>query len=67
VTVAADTFAELVDGLAAALDNHDATGEDWASHHHFSGFHLDRMVKSVGGEPPQACAGASCSSGRRTG
>ena len=53
MTVAADTFAEFVDGLAAALDDHDATGEDWASRHHFSRFHFDRIIKSVGGEPPQ--------------
>jgi AraC-like DNA-binding protein len=54
MTVAADTFAEFVDGLAAALDDHEATGEDWAARHHFSRFHFDRMIKSVGGEPPQA-------------
>jgi AraC-like DNA-binding protein len=54
MTVAADTFAEFVDGLAAALDDHDATGEDWAARHHFSRFHFDRMIKSVAGEPPQA-------------
>ena len=54
MTVAADTFADFVDGLAAALDDHDATGEDWAARHHFSRFHFDRMIKSVGGEPPQA-------------
>ena len=29
-------------------------GEDWAARHHFSRFHFDRMIKSVGGEPPQA-------------
>jgi len=51
---AADTFAEFVDGLADALDDHDATGADWAARHHFSRFHFDRMIKSVGGEPPQA-------------
>ena len=51
---AADTFADFVDGLAAALDDHEATGEDWAARHHFSRFHFDRMIKSVGGEPPQA-------------
>ena len=54
MTVAADTFAEFVDGLAGALDDHEATGEDWAARHHFSRFHFDRMIKSVGGEPPQA-------------
>jgi AraC family transcriptional regulator len=54
MTVAADTFADFVDGLAAALDDHDATGADWAARHHFSRFHFDRMIKSVAGEPPQA-------------
>jgi AraC-like DNA-binding protein len=54
MSVAADTFADFVDGLAAALDDHEATGEDWAARHHFSRFHFDRMIKSVGGEPPQA-------------
>jgi AraC-like DNA-binding protein len=54
MTVAADTFADFVDGLAAALDDHDATGADWAARHHFSRYHFDRMIKSVGGESPQA-------------
>jgi AraC-like DNA-binding protein len=54
MTVAADTFAEFVDGLAEALDDHEASGEDWAARHHFSRFHFDRMIKSVGGEAPQA-------------
>jgi AraC family transcriptional regulator len=52
-SVAADTFADFVDGLASALDDHEARGEDWAARHHFSRFHFDRMIKSVGGEPPQ--------------
>lgn len=54
MTVAADTFADFVDGLASALDDHEATGEEWAARQHFSRFHFDRMIKSVGGEPPQA-------------
>ena len=54
MSIAADTFAEFVDGLADALDDHDVSGEDWAARHHFSRFHFDRMIKSVGGEPPQA-------------
>ena len=54
MSVAADTFADFVDGLAAALDDHEASGEDWAARHHFSCYHFDRMIKSVGGEPPQA-------------
>src|SRR6476620_8599581 len=54
MTVAADTFAEFVDGLADALDDHDASGEDWAARHHFSRYHFDRMIRSVAGEPPNA-------------
>jgi AraC-like DNA-binding protein len=54
VSTASDTFAEFVDGLAGALDDHEATGEDWAARQHFSRFHFDRIIKSVGGEPPQA-------------
>jgi AraC family transcriptional regulator len=53
MSVAADTFAEFVDGLADALDDHDRSGDDWAARHHFSRFHFDRMIKAVGGEPPQ--------------
>jgi AraC-like DNA-binding protein len=54
VSIAVDTFAEFVTGLADALDDHEATGADWAARQHFSRFHFDRMIKSVGGEPPQA-------------
>jgi len=53
MSTAADTFADFVDGLAEALDDHDASGADWAARHHFSRFHFDRMIKSVAGEPPQ--------------
>jgi AraC family transcriptional regulator len=53
MSVAADTFAEFVTGLADALDDHEATGEDWAARQHFSRFHFDRMIKSIAGEPPQ--------------
>src|SRR3954465_2376400 len=53
MSLPADTFADFVDGLAEALDDHEASGEDWASRHHFSRFHFDRIIKSVGGEPPQ--------------
>src|SRR3954452_4803921 len=53
MTVAADTSADFVDGLAEALDDHDRSGDDWAARHHFSRFHFDRMIKAVGGEPPQ--------------
>jgi AraC family transcriptional regulator len=50
---ASDTFAGFVDGLASALDDHEVTGEHWAAQQHFSRFHFDRIIKSVGGEPPQ--------------
>src|SRR3954462_12164681 len=53
MSVAADTFADFVDGLAEALDDHDRSGDDWAARHHFSRFHFDRMIKAVGGEAPQ--------------
>jgi AraC-like DNA-binding protein len=53
MTVATDTFADFVDGLAGALDDHEATGADWAARQHFSRFHFDRMIRSVAGEPPQ--------------
>jgi AraC family transcriptional regulator len=51
---AADTFADFVDHLAEALDDHDLTPSQRAARLHFSRFHLDRMVSSVAGEPPQA-------------
>jgi len=54
MTVAADTFADFVDHLTEALDDHDATGEELASRLHFSRFHFDRMIRSVAGEPPRA-------------
>ena len=54
MTVAHDTFADFIDGLAEALDDHETTAGEWAARHHFSRFHFDRLIKSVGGEPPQA-------------
>ena len=54
MTVATDTFADFVEHLAEALDDHEVTGEEWAGRLHFSRFHFDRMIKSVAGEPPQA-------------
>ena len=54
MTAATDTFADFVDGLAEALDDHGSSGEDWAARHHFSRYHFDRIIRSVGGEPPQA-------------
>src|SRR3954451_25356095 len=53
MSVAGDTFADFVDGLAEALDDHARSGADCAPRHHFSRFHFDRMIKAVGGEPPQ--------------
>lgn len=53
MTVAAvDAFADFVDHLAEALDDHDLTAEERAARLHFSRFHFDRMIRSVAGEPP---------------
>ena len=51
---AADTFADFVDLLAEALDDHGLTAEERAARLHFSRYHLDRMIRSVAGEAPQA-------------
>jgi AraC family transcriptional regulator len=51
---AADTFSDFVDHLAEALDDHELTGDERAARLHFSRYHLDRMIRSVAGEPPQA-------------
>ena len=52
-STAHDTFTAFVDMLAAALDDHDASGEELASRLYLSRFHLDRLVSSVAGEPPR--------------
>src|SRR3982751_74015 len=49
-----DVFARFVDQLAGALDDHELSADERASRLHFSRYHLDRMVRSVAGEPPQA-------------
>ncbi|MFC5176722.1 helix-turn-helix transcriptional regulator [Nocardioides taihuensis] len=49
---AVDAFADFVDHLAEALDDHDLTAEERAARLHFSRFHFDRMIRSVAGEPP---------------
>ena len=49
---AADAFADFVDHLAEALDDHDLTAEERAGRLHFSRYHFDRMIRSVAGEPP---------------
>ena len=54
MSTAADTFAEFVEHLADALDDHGASPEERASRLHFSRYHADRMIRSVAGEPPQA-------------
>jgi AraC-like DNA-binding protein len=51
---AADTFAAFVDHLADALDDHELSADERAARLHFSRYHLDRMIRSVAGEPPQA-------------
>jgi len=48
----ADTFAAFVEVLAAALDDHEATGEDLARRVHMSRFHFDRVIAATAGEPP---------------
>lgn len=53
MTTAADHFTSFVDVLADALDDHEATGNDLASRMYLSRFHLDRIISSVAGEPPQ--------------
>ncbi len=54
MTTATDTFADFVEHLADALDDHDASADQLAGRFHFSRFHFDRMIRSVAGEPPQA-------------
>lgn len=49
---ATDTFAAFVDHLGAALDDPATSHDDIAARLHLSRFHLDRLVRSVGGEPP---------------
>src|SRR3954463_13224323 len=51
---AADTFSDFVDLLADALDDHELSAGERAARLHFSRYHLDRLVRSVAGEPPQA-------------
>ena len=54
MTVATDVFADFVDHLAEALDDHETSADDLARRFHFSRYHFDRMISSVAGEPPQA-------------
>lgn len=49
-----DHFTEFLDVLVSGLDDHETTGADVAARVHLSRFHLDRIVSSVGGEPPAA-------------
>jgi AraC family transcriptional regulator len=51
---AADTFSDFVAHLAEALDDHDLSGDERAARLHFSRYHLDRMIRSIAGEPPDA-------------
>ncbi len=50
----ADTFAQFVDHLAEALDDHEMGADERAARLHFSRYHLDRMIRSIAGEPPDA-------------
>jgi AraC family transcriptional regulator len=47
-----DTFAAFVDDLVALLDDHDATGDDFAARAFLSRFHFDRVVAAIAGETP---------------
>ena len=51
-TTATDHFRGFVAVLAQALDDHEASGADLAGRLYLSLFHLDRIVSSVAGEPP---------------
>jgi AraC-like DNA-binding protein len=53
MSVATDHFTSFVDALAEALDDHEVTAEQLAARLYLSRFHLDRIVASVAGEPPQ--------------
>jgi AraC family transcriptional regulator len=53
MTAADDHFTNFVDVLAEALDDHEVSGNDIASRMYLSRFHLDRIITSVAGEPPQ--------------
>ncbi|KQW46963.1 AraC family transcriptional regulator [Nocardioides sp. Root1257] len=54
MTTAPDLFAGFVDHLAEALDDHDLGADERAARLHFSRYHLDRMIRSIAGEPPDA-------------
>ena len=51
---AGDTFGRFVAVLEAALDDHEADGEELAARLHLSRFHVDRLVRAAAGEPPAA-------------
>ncbi len=54
VDPARDTFVRFVDVLAAALDDHDASGDELAARMHLSRYHVDRVISATAGEPPAA-------------
>ncbi|MEP9362397.1 AraC family transcriptional regulator [Nocardioides sp. CN2-186] len=54
MTTAPDLFARFVDHLAEALDDHELTADARAARLHFSRYHLDRVIRSIAGEPPDA-------------
>lgn len=54
MTIALDTFAAFLVVLADGLDDDGLDGAEVADRLHVSRFHLDRIVSSVAGEPPQA-------------
>jgi AraC family transcriptional regulator len=49
-----DLFGQFVDHLAEAIDDHELTADQRAARLHFSRHHLDRMIRSLAGEPPEA-------------
>src|SRR3954452_24803394 len=52
MSTAADHFTSFVTVLADALDDHDASATELASRLYLSRYHLDRIISSVAGEPP---------------
>ena len=60
MSTAPDLFAVFVDHLAEALDQDHEHGagrfraDERAARLHFSRYHLDRMIRAIAGEPPEA-------------
>ena len=54
MSAATDTFVAFVDLLAEALDEHEATTGEITARLYLSRYHVDRIISSVAGEPPDA-------------